>query len=131
MPKHNPRVVKYLESANLPPDDEIPWNAAFVNWVMEQAGYVGTDSGRARSWLTWGLPLAESTRGCIAVFSGGDNPQTGHVGFYLGEDESGMEILGGNQSNAVSISSLDRSRLLGCRWPADGDPPIGLDAPAK
>ena len=72
---HDPRILEYLESTRVPSkDDETPWQAAFVNWVMKQAGYLGTDSGLARSWLTWGLPVAQPIRGCIAVFSRASQP---------------------------------------------------------
>ena len=80
----NPRVVEYLHSTNLGTpswnQDETPWCSAFVNWCMEKAGYEGTDSAWARSWLSWGKPVEKPVPGCVAVFTreGG-----GHVGLYL------------------------------------------------
>jgi uncharacterized protein (TIGR02594 family) len=115
----NPRIVEYLSSTNLGPgdqaNDETPWCSAFVNWCVEKAGYEGTDSAWAKSWLTWGENLAKPRRGCIAVFKreGGG----GHVGFYIGKASSGIKILGGNQSDEVNISIRPASKLLGYRVP--------------
>ncbi|HKB41541.1 MAG TPA: TIGR02594 family protein [Gemmataceae bacterium] len=114
----NPRIVEYLSSTNLGPsdqsNDETPWCSAFVNWCVEKAGYEGTDSAWAKSWLTWGKNLAKPRRGCIAVFKreGG-----GHVGFYIGKTSTGIKVLGGNQSDEVNISTRLASTLLGYRVP--------------
>ena len=52
------------------------------------------------------------------MFSRGDPRGTeGHVGFYLGEDAGGIQILAGNQGDAVSIGIEPKSRLLGFRTP--------------
>src|SRR4030095_2451187 len=77
------------------------WCSAFANWCVEKAGYEGTDSAWAKSWLTWGKKLATPRRGCIAVFTRGDG---GHVGFYISKTSSVIKVLGGNQSDEVNIS---------------------------
>jgi uncharacterized protein (TIGR02594 family) len=61
------------------------------------------------------VALKKPEVGCIAVFDRGHG--MGHVGFYVGEDEKGIYILGGNQNNSVNISLRDRKSLLGYRWP--------------
>ena len=43
---------------------------------------------------------------------------SGHVALYWAEDEDHYHILGGNQSDAVSITKIAKSRFLGARWPA-------------
>jgi uncharacterized protein (TIGR02594 family) len=114
----NPRIVEYLSSTTLGPaersNDETFWCSAFVNWCVEGAGYEGTDSAWARSWLTWGKKLARPRRGCIAVFTrvGG-----GHVGFFVGKTSSQIKVLGGNQADAVNIATRPASELLGYRIP--------------
>lgn len=114
----NPRVVEYLHSTNLGPpawnEDETPWCSAFVNWCIEKAGYEGTDSAWARSWLNWGKEIEEPVVGCIAVFKreGG-----GHVGFYMGKTATSIRVLGGNQNDEVNESSYAKARLLGYRLP--------------
>jgi len=50
--------------------------------------------------------------GDILVFSrkGG-----GHVGFYVAEDATAYHVLGGNQSDSVSITRIAKSRLYSCQ----------------
>lgn len=52
-------------------------------------------------------------------------PGGGHVGLYVGEDASHYHILGGNQSNSVRISRIEKKRLSDIRWPTSGEPPKG------
>jgi hypothetical protein len=43
----------------------------------------------------------------------------GHVGFYVGEDETCYHVLGGNQSNMVNTTRILKSRCFGirrCPW---------------
>lgn len=108
--------------ANLDPATTA-WCAAFVNATLQQAGYEGTGSNMARSFMEWGQPVDQPQRGDLAVFTRGDpNGPFGHVGFFDGYNEDGtIRVLGGNQSDAVNIASYDPSRLLGFRR-ADGAP---------
>jgi uncharacterized protein (TIGR02594 family) len=115
----NPRIVEYLKSTNLPePDassDETAWCSAFVNWCMEKAGYAGTDSAWAKSWLTWGKSLPTPQKGCVVVFERRMSNGTigGHVGFYLGENTDTVEVFGGNQSNSVISFHYPKDGFLG------------------
>lgn len=74
----------------------------------------------ARNWLKFGIPLATPALGCILVFWRGSKTGTsGHIGLYAGEDAQGyLHVLGGNQSDAITIARLDKARLLGMRWPS-------------
>lgn len=73
----------------------------------------------ARNWLKFGVPLGRPALGAVIVFWRGSKAGTsGHVGFYAGEDAQAYHVLGGNQSNAITIARLDKARLLGFRWPA-------------
>jgi len=113
----HPMIVAYLKSTTLGKpyneSDETPWCSAFVNWCVEQAGYAGTDSAWARSWLSWGKRIAAPKhQGAIVVFSRGSG---GHVGFFIKQDAHNIWILGGNQSNTISIAAYPKTRLLGIR----------------
>lgn len=99
--------------------DETAWCAAFVGACLERSGIRSTRSLRARSYLDWGVELAEPRLGCIAVLSRGRDPALGHVAFYLGHDGDGIRLLGGNQDNAVTIARYPASRVLSYRWPLD------------
>lgn len=99
------------------------WCAAYVNATLKQAGYEGTGSNMARSFLNWGQKVDQPQRGDIAVFTRGDpNGPYGHVGFFDGYNEDGtIRVLGGNQGDAVSVASYDPNSLLGFRRAA-GEP---------
>ena len=114
---HNPRVLEYHQATNLRAStDETPWCAAFVNWVLMQAGYRGTRSAAARSFLNWGIAADQASMGCIVVFRRGTKAWQGHVGFYLGKDQHGnIQCLGGNQSNQVCLASYPAEDVLGYR----------------
>jgi uncharacterized protein (TIGR02594 family) len=115
----NPRIVEYLKSTNLssPSDsnDETKWCSAFVNWCVERAGYEGTDSAWALSWLNWGKKATNPTHGCIVVLKPG--PDSRHVGFYIGEAASKIKVLGGNQSDEVNVAKYVKSAVVGYRLP--------------
>lgn len=115
--KHEPRIVEYHQTTSLmSQDDETPWCSSFVNWCIKQAGFKGTNSAAARSWLKWGYLMSYPAFGCIVVLSR-SKPWQGHVGFYVGMTERDIGILGGNQGDKVSINYYDRSRVIGYRWP--------------
>lgn len=114
----NPRVVEYLRSTDLDgrsaSKDATFWCSAFVNWCVEKSGFAGSNSAWARSWLSWGRPVARPRRGCIAVFSRGNG---GHVAFYVGTRGHEYRVLGGNQGDAVCVAGYPKARLLGFRVP--------------
>ena len=117
----NPRIVEYHKSTSLSHSyanqDETPWCSSFVNWCMEKSNYEGTDSAWARSWANWGKKIATPRRGCIVVFQRPPNPNSGHVGFYIGETASHIRLLGGNQMHEVNISPQSKDNFLCYRWP--------------
>lgn len=100
-------------------DDETPWCGFLAAHCMDAAGFSYPKGGlfaRAKAWLDWGKPVLWPVLGAVAVFGreGG-----GHVGFAVGESDTNLYILGGNQSNMVSIAPIAKSRLLGMRWPLE------------
>ncbi len=98
--------------------DETPWCSSFVNWCVEQSGFRGTDSALARKWLDWGQPLS-GREGAVTVFSRDfAGPTSGHVAFYWDTSGSTPLVLGGNQSDQVSINGYPKADLLGFRWSA-------------
>ena len=125
--KHEPKVVKFFAEAGHPSvtNDETAWCAAFANAMLIRAGYKGTGTLLARSFLQWGQKLTTPKTGCIVVFMrGGPKSWQGHVGFYVGETTTHVRVLGGNQGNAVSIANYPKSELLGYRWPSTAPVPV-------
>lgn len=114
--KQNPRIVAYHAITGLrAQNDETPWCASFVGWCLEQAGLKSTGSAVARSYETWGVALEKPVLGAIVTFTRAGG---GHVGFYMGARDGKWLILGGNQSNRVSIAAYDPNRMTAIRWPA-------------
>lgn len=117
LPGDNPRIIEYHKATKLAAvTDEVPWCSAFVCWCLEKSGHESTHSASARSFLKWGVALEKPEIGCIVIFDRGNG--MGHVGFYMGEEDRGIFVLGGNQSNCVNISMYNKSKLLGYRWPS-------------
>lgn len=121
--QHNPRILAYHQATSLKAtSDEIAWCASFVNWCLREAGFTGTNSARARSFLNYGEPVAlnDIRAGDIVVFSRGNNPAQGHVAFFCewrDVRKGTMNVCGGNQSNQVSITTYGIENLIGIRRP--------------
>lgn len=102
--------------------DSVPWCGLFAADCVAAAGFQppkGFIGIRAKSWASWGTGISlKATRppvGTIAVFQreGG-----GHVGFVAAVHPNGdLDILGGNQGDAVNIRRFSRQRLIALRWP--------------
>lgn len=118
--RHNPKVLAYFADAGFSgiKDDETAWCAGFANAMLERAGYAGSKSLAARSFLNWGKKLSRPKMGCIVVFKRGNSSWQGHVGFYAGETKKYIYVLGGNQRNEVNVSRYPKSKFLGYRWPS-------------
>ncbi len=99
-------------------NDEVAWCAAFIGASLERAGIASTRSLLARSYLNWGKALEAGQLGAVAVLERGSDPSQGHVGFFIGETGDSLILLGGNQSDAVTVAAFPKGRLLGLRWPA-------------
>jgi len=101
-------------------DDDIPWCGVFVHGVLASAlpeEPLPANALWARGWLRFGTTI-DPTPGAVLVFWRGSwSGSSGHVGFYAGEDSTAFHVLGGNQSNSVTVARIARNRLLGARWP--------------
>jgi uncharacterized protein (TIGR02594 family) len=115
----NPKIAALFADAGHPKitSDETAWCAAFVGATLKRANVTPSGSLLARSYLTWGEPLAEPLPGAITVLSRSSDPASGHVGFLLAETTSSVILLGGNQSDGVTVAAFPKSRLLSYRWP--------------
>ena len=98
-----------------------PWCGDFVETCIRLAlpdepllGALGANPYWARNWLLFGQAVQPIT-GAVLIFERGAG---GHVGFAVGQDNTAFYVLGGNQSDAVTVARVAKSRLLGARWPA-------------
>lgn len=119
----NPDIEKYHASTTMgKKTDDVPWCASFVSFCMKNSDsdvvqQANRRSARARDWLDWGGKLTSARHGCVVVLKRGNNPNKGHVGFYMKESGNDrVALLGGNQSNQVKVSTYKKTDILGFRW---------------
>lgn len=119
-PASNPKIIAWAKEVGgyigkAYTADEIPWCGLFVAYCFEHNNIaVGQDSLGALNWAAWGTGISKGVPGAVMVFI---RPGGGHVGFYISEDADAYHILGGNQSDSVSITRVAKNRLKAIRWP--------------
>lgn len=116
----NARVLAYYRDAGHPEiaHDSVAWCAAFASAMLERSGVASPRTLRARNFLQWGTALDAPQAGCIVVlWRGSPNSDQGHVGFFAGVTSDRLLLLGGNQSDQVSLAAFPRNQVLGYRWP--------------
>lgn len=122
-PGSEPIILNWATDAGIPyKSDDTPWCGLFVahciSATITREPLPANPLG-ARNWGRFGAPC-EPVAGSILVFwRDKKSGFKGHVGFYAGEEKAGaFHVLGGNQSDKVSIARIARDRLIGARWPA-------------
>ena len=104
--------------------EDVPWCGAFVLtcYRMWDSGQIAPANPLgARSWSQFGKSCTPRFGACMVFWRGSKSGWQGHVGFYYAEDATHYHILGGNQSDSVSISRIAKERLLSSRWPSNYD----------
>jgi uncharacterized protein (TIGR02594 family) len=98
--------------------DATAWCGLWMAYTALEAGWdvnIANPLG-ARQWLGWGRPNAVPELGNVLVFwRVSPKGWQGHVGMYVAEDRDAFHVLGGNQSDKVSIARIAKARLLGAR----------------
>jgi uncharacterized protein (TIGR02594 family) len=120
-PSENTRIIWYHSFSKLHAQSEtVPWCASFVNAMLESSGIRSTRSAAAKSYATWGEEC-ELKDGAIVVFGKADPDAggTGHVAFCVGIEGDSVLVLGGNQTNAVTVAKRPKSRIVAVRWPVN------------
>lgn len=117
--RSNPTIMAWAKEVGLPEytADSIPWCGLAMAKVAHDAGWateVPSNPLWARSWASFGVPAEQASLGDILVFTRNGG---GHVGVYVGEDANHFHVIGGNQSDAVTITRIAKSRLLAARRP--------------
>lgn len=95
--------------------DEVPWCAAFVCRMLDEAGYKSTGSAAAVSFDKCGDPC-ELKPGAILVFKWASGSHHVTLCHHV-VDDNYVACLGGNQSDMVKISVIPRNRIEAIRWP--------------
>jgi uncharacterized protein (TIGR02594 family) len=117
--KHSDEIMSWAKELGIQKTytaDEIPWCGLFVAYVCKKARlelpFTATESLWALNWNKFGTKEKTAMLGDVLTFKrkGG-----GHVGIYVGEDSKCYHVLGGNQSNMVTITRIEKIRCAGIR----------------
>ncbi|MER8394902.1 TIGR02594 family protein [Mesorhizobium sp. M1340] len=124
----NPDILDWATDVNVMyKGDDIPWCGLFVGHCIGSTldrEPLPTNVLGARAWATFGIKT-QPTSGAVMVFWRNSlQSGKGHVGFYAGEDAGAYRILGGNQSDSVSLAWVSKNRLVAARWPATVPAPV-------
>jgi uncharacterized protein (TIGR02594 family) len=119
-PGNNPTIMAWAKSIGLEKvykSDATAWCGLGMAYAAGQAGWDNAPMGNAlwaRNWASWGNPVAQGAEmlGDVLVFLRGTG---GHVGEYIGEDDTHFHVLGCNQSDAVNIRRKEKSLLIAAR----------------
>ena len=129
-PGSNPLIIGWGKRLRIAyNNDEIPWCGLFVaHCVGSQlpGEALPVNPLGARNWAKMGVTCAVPQPGAVMVFWR-KSPASGlgHVAFYVGEDASAYHVLGGNQSDAVTVTRMARDRFVAARWPVTAPAPTG------
>lgn len=117
----NPVILDWADDLDIHySGDDVPWCGLFVahcvGATLPQEALPANPLG-ARQWERFG-DTTQPRVGAVMVFwresrTGGK----GHVGFYAGEDNDAYQVLGGNQSDTVSLAWVPKRRFLSAHWP--------------
>lgn len=118
---NNPTLLKWGKDLNLAYGvDEIPWCGLFVGHCMSAAlpdEPLPANLLGARNWLKFGRDVPPQLGAVMVFWRGTKAGWSGHVALHVGEDATTYHILGGNQSDSVSVTKILKDRFLGARWP--------------
>lgn len=115
---NNPIIMGWRNETGLHDDftsDAVPWCGLFIAVCAKRAGWnIVKNPLWALNWGGWEGKQIVPMLGDVMTFvrAGG-----GHVAMYVGEDPSFYHVLGGNQSDAVSIMRIPRTKMRAVRRP--------------
>jgi len=132
---NNPVIMDWASQFDIHyPGDDIAWCGLFVAHTMRAAlpdEPLPANILGARQYMKFGQQVGAQL-GAVGVFWRGSKAGwQGHVGYLVGESPTTYIVLGGNQSDSVSYTSIAKDRLLGSYWPVSGPAPFNIPLPAK
>jgi len=120
---NNPKILAWAqevgsEVAEVYKADAIPWCGLAMAIFAQRAGKMLPKSPLwALSWAVFGDYIETPMLGDVLVFTRrtADGKKAGHVSLYVGEDKTTYHCLGGNQSDAINITRIVKTRLYTSR----------------
>lgn len=119
---NNPVIMGWADEVGVPAlgykytGDSVPWCGLFMAVIAKRAGKkIPYGPLYALNWAQAGNAIKDAPQlGDYLTFrrDGG-----GHVGLYIAEDKEAYHVLGGNQSDKVSVTRIAKSRLYRARRP--------------
>lgn len=103
----------------------LPWCGDFVETCIALTlpnAVLPTNPYLARNWQRFGRVVSPCFGSILVFWRGSIGGISGHVGFYYSENATHFQVLGGNQSNKIGISSIEKRRLLSAQMPDVGGP---------
>jgi uncharacterized protein (TIGR02594 family) len=120
-PKNNPVIMDWAKSLDINYiGDDVPWCGLFIahciGSTLPQETLPANPLG-ARQWERFGEATTPRLGAVIVFWRESLASGKGHVGLYVGEDDTAYQVLGGNQSDKVCLMWLGKDRLRSARWP--------------
>lgn len=134
-PADNPVILAWAKEVGLDDvytHDAEPWCGLLCALVAKRADKVVPDNPLwALNWLKFGriVPDVAAGLGDVLVFERRDAAGKligGHVGLYVGSDDTAFHVLGGNTADSVSIARIAKGRLRGVRRPLYRVQPVSV-----
>lgn len=123
----NPEIIAWAAETGLSrvySRDSVPWCGLFVATIAKRAGKEFPESPLwALNWAKFGVKVEQPMLGDVIVFK---RPEGGHVALYVGEDATTWHVLGGNQSDAVTITRIAKYRAVAYRRPVYNEQPANV-----
>jgi uncharacterized protein (TIGR02594 family) len=118
-PGDNPTIAAWYHLTTLDQSywhDETAWCAVFVNAGLMLNNIKTIRSAAAVDWLKFGTPVTTPQKGDVVVFLWDSGSH--HVAYYLADAGGGrIQVIGGNQSDAVTITTYPKANVMGYRRP--------------
>jgi uncharacterized protein (TIGR02594 family) len=116
---HKAKLIEFLKIGKFLGDpSKLPWCGDMVESCIAKVlptEPLPANPFWAQAWATFGINAQTPLVGSIGVIRWSAN--AGHVGFVAGVEGNNVVLLGGNQSNAITLASFPRDKFIAFRWP--------------